>query len=158
MSFVGLGPAGIANLSGGLGLVGALTSAIGTIEGGCANNAEIAKRNANYAAEAGQAQAAATSLKGAATMGRIKTAQAASEGWNPALGCIGGAHRSGRQVFAERSHAGASTNRAASPKCHDKPETVSRLRPTHEGSGRCRERTACGPHAARLRGGGRQHE
>jgi hypothetical protein len=55
-------------------------------------------------------------------------AYACGEGWNAALGCISGAHRSGRRVFADRSHVSASTNRAASPKSHDKPETVPRLR------------------------------
>jgi hypothetical protein len=42
------------------------------------NNSLIAQQNAKYASEAGQAQAAATSLKGAAKAGKIKTAQAAN--------------------------------------------------------------------------------
>lgn len=75
----------------GLGALGAGVSAFGSIEQGqatanaanyqaqvSANNATIANQNANYATEAGQAQAGAQSLKGAATAGRIKTAQAAS--------------------------------------------------------------------------------
>lgn len=71
--------------------VGAATSAFGSVEQGqatanaanyqaqvAANNATIAGQNANYASEAGQAQAQAQSLKGAGTAGRIKAAQAAS--------------------------------------------------------------------------------
>jgi hypothetical protein len=86
-----LGAGALPTISGAAGIAGAATTAIGTLEGGAAtknaatyqaqvaaNNAEIAKRNANYSEEAGQAQAAAVSLKGAATAGKIKTAQAAS--------------------------------------------------------------------------------
>ena len=78
-------------ISSAAGIAGAGIKAMGDIEGGAAtrsaatyqaqvaaNNAEIAKRNANYAEEAGQAQANAISLKGAATAGRIKAGQAAS--------------------------------------------------------------------------------
>jgi hypothetical protein len=74
-----------------LGTVGTGLSALGTYEGGqatanaatysaqvAANNALIAKQNAKYAIEAGEAQATATALKGANTAGRIKAAQAAS--------------------------------------------------------------------------------
>jgi hypothetical protein len=43
-----------------------------------ANNAAVARNNAQYAEEAGTASAAATSLRGAAQMGKIKTGQAAS--------------------------------------------------------------------------------
>ncbi len=43
-----------------------------------ANNAAIAEQNAQHAEQAGLAQAQAVSLKGAATSGRIKAAQAAS--------------------------------------------------------------------------------
>jgi hypothetical protein len=73
------------------GLVGAGVSAGGSILGGTAqgnaasyqaavakNNSIIADQNAAYAVEAGNAQAAATSLKGAATAGKIKAAQAAN--------------------------------------------------------------------------------
>ena len=74
-----------------LGLVGAGVSAVGSIEQGQAqsnaatyqaqvaqNNAIIEQQNAQYAVEAGQAKAQATSLKGAATSGKLKTAQAAN--------------------------------------------------------------------------------
>jgi hypothetical protein len=74
-----------------LGLVGAGVSAVGTIESGYAtsnaaayqaqvaqNNATIAEQNAQYSSEAGLAQAAATSLKGAAASGKVKATQAAS--------------------------------------------------------------------------------
>lgn len=74
-----------------LGAVGAGVSAFGSIEQGqatanaanyqaqvSANNATIANQNANYATEAGRAQAQAQSMKGAVTAGRIKVAQAAS--------------------------------------------------------------------------------
>jgi hypothetical protein len=73
------------------GLVGAGVSAVGTIEGGEAtqnmaayqaqvakNNQIIADQNAQYAIEAGEASAAATSLKGAAVGGKIKAGQAAN--------------------------------------------------------------------------------
>jgi len=73
------------------GLVGAGTSAAGALMGGIAqgnaasyqaqvakNNAIIANQNAAYATEAGETQAAATSLKGAATAGKIKASQAAN--------------------------------------------------------------------------------
>jgi hypothetical protein len=43
-----------------------------------ANNAAQAQRNATYAEEVGQVNATTVSLKNAATMGKIKTAQAAS--------------------------------------------------------------------------------
>jgi hypothetical protein len=42
------------------------------------NNAATARNNATYAEESDRAQAEAVSLKGAATMGKIKTGQAAS--------------------------------------------------------------------------------
>jgi hypothetical protein len=73
------------------GLVGAGVSAAGSILGGIAqgnaagfqakvaqNNADIANANADYASKAGNAQAAATSLKGAAAGGKLKAAQAAN--------------------------------------------------------------------------------
>ncbi len=72
-------------------LVGAGISAYGTIEQGQAtsnaasyqaavakNNQIIANQNASYAEQAGEAQATATSLKGAATGAKIKAAQAAN--------------------------------------------------------------------------------
>ena len=75
----------------GAGLLGAGISAIGTVEQGQAtanaanysaqvarNNAVIANQNADYAIAAGQQKAATESMKNAATMGKIKTAQAAS--------------------------------------------------------------------------------
>jgi hypothetical protein len=71
--------------------LGAATTAVGTVEGGQAtanaanysaavanNNAIIANQNAEYAIAAGQQKAATESLKNAATMGKIKTGQAAS--------------------------------------------------------------------------------
>lgn len=80
-----------ATLALGAGVLGAGTSALGTLESGAAtsnaasyaatvaaNNAIIAQQNAKYASAAGEAQAQAVSLKGAATQGKIKTAQAAS--------------------------------------------------------------------------------
>jgi hypothetical protein len=82
---------GFPAIAGGAGIAGALLSAFGTIEGGqatknaasysaqvAANNAIIAQQNAKYAAEAGQTQATAEALKGAATGGAIKGGQAAS--------------------------------------------------------------------------------
>jgi hypothetical protein len=73
------------------GIAGAATSAGGALYSGAAaknaavyqsavahNNEQIANQNAEYAAKAGQAQAAAQSLKGAAAQGKLKTAQAAS--------------------------------------------------------------------------------
>jgi hypothetical protein len=72
-------------------LTGAGATAVGQVYSGMAtgdaaayqaqvarNNALIAEQNAAYASKAGQAQAAATSLKGAARMGKLKTAQAAN--------------------------------------------------------------------------------
>jgi hypothetical protein len=83
--------ASLASISSLFGIVGAGTSAIGTIEQGeatsnaaaysaqvAANNAVIAQQNATYAEAAGQQQAAATSLKDAAASGKVKAAQAAS--------------------------------------------------------------------------------
>jgi hypothetical protein len=71
-------------------IAGAGVSAAGTMYSGMAagdaasyqaqvakNNSLIAEQNAKYASEAGAAQATAVSLKGAAKMGKIKTAQAA---------------------------------------------------------------------------------
>jgi hypothetical protein len=71
--------------------IGAGVSAYGQVEAGQAtanaanyqaavasNNAIIANQNADYAVAAGQAEAAMSSMKGAAQVGRIKTAQAAS--------------------------------------------------------------------------------
>lgn len=73
------------------GLVGAGASAGGTLLSGIAtgnaasyqaavaqNNAIIATQNATYATEAGQTQAANTSLAGAATSGTVKAGQAAN--------------------------------------------------------------------------------
>lgn len=87
----GAGAAGIAGLSATLGTLGAVTSAVGTVAGGLAtagaasyqaqvarNNAEVERQNARQAIAAGQAQAAATSMKGAAQLGEIKASQAAS--------------------------------------------------------------------------------
>jgi len=84
-------PGTLAIVAASAGTAGAGTSAIGTIESGYAtsnaasysaqvaqNNAIIANQNAQYASEAGLAQAAATSLKGASQAGKVKTAQAAS--------------------------------------------------------------------------------
>jgi len=72
-------------------LAGASVSAAGTVYSGMAagdaasyqaevarNNSLIAEENAAYASKAGQAQASAVSLKGAAKVGKIKTAQAAN--------------------------------------------------------------------------------
>lgn len=74
-----------------LAVAGAGISAVGTIEQGQAasnaasyqatvaqNNAIIANQNADYAVKAGEATAAATSMKGAATSAAIKTSQAAN--------------------------------------------------------------------------------
>jgi hypothetical protein len=74
-----------------LGTAGAGAKAFGSFEGGeatqsasnyaaqvAANNAAIARQNANYAEEAGNSQASMVALKGAATSGKIKTGQAAS--------------------------------------------------------------------------------
>ena len=74
-----------------LAVVGALTSAVGTVEQGQAtanaasysatvakNNQLIAEENAKYAEKAGAAQALATGMKGAAKLARVKTAQAAN--------------------------------------------------------------------------------
>lgn len=73
------------------GIAGAGISAYGQMQAGeaqkdaanysaqvAANNKIIADQNAEHALQAGQVQAAATSLKGAETAGRIKTGQAAS--------------------------------------------------------------------------------
>jgi hypothetical protein len=73
------------------GLVGAGVSAGGSILGGIAqgnaasyqaqvakNNAIVENQKAEYATQAGEAQAAATSLKGAAAGGKVKAAQAAN--------------------------------------------------------------------------------
>lgn len=73
------------------GIAGAGIGAAGQIEGGAAasnaanysaqvasNNATIATQNAAYTEAAGSQKAATSSLKGAATGGRIKTAQAAN--------------------------------------------------------------------------------
>ena len=75
-----------------LGAVGAGVSALGTIESGlsqsaaahyqaqvAANNAIIASRNAAYSAAAGETQAAESSMKNAAVVGRIKAAQGANQ-------------------------------------------------------------------------------
>jgi hypothetical protein len=72
-------------------LLGGALTAGGTLESGfasshaadyaaqvAANNAIIARQNAKFSLESGEAQAAATSLKGASQSGRIKSAQAAS--------------------------------------------------------------------------------
>jgi hypothetical protein len=79
------------SLSLALGVAGAATSAGGTLFAGAAssnaaayasqvaaNNAIIARQNAVHAEQAGEAQAQATSLRSAATGGKIKSAQAAS--------------------------------------------------------------------------------
>ena len=87
----GGGSTALTGLTAALGLAGAGTSAFGTIYSGMAtsdaasyqaqvasNNAQIAEQNAAYASKAGQAQAAAVSLKNAGKLGKIKTAQAAN--------------------------------------------------------------------------------
>jgi hypothetical protein len=74
-----------------LGLTGVATSAVGTIFSGITsseaasyqaqvakNNAIIANQNANYSEAAGQAQAEATGLKGAAKAGNVKASIAAN--------------------------------------------------------------------------------
>lgn len=74
-----------------LGIIGAATSALGTIVGGVAqanqanyqaqvadNNAKIAKQNATSAEEAGRVEAQAQSQKGAAIEGSIIASQAAN--------------------------------------------------------------------------------
>ena len=74
-----------------LAIAGGITSAVGTVMGGeatanaasyqaqvAANNAIVEEQNASYALAAGRAQAQATSMKSAATLGKIKTAQAAN--------------------------------------------------------------------------------
>ncbi|MBB3453883.1 hypothetical protein FHT86_002139 [Rhizobium sp. BK313] len=74
-----------------LGIVGAATSAVGSVFGGIAsanqanyqaevakNNAKIAEQNATQATEAGEAQAQAESEKGAQVAGGIIAAQAAN--------------------------------------------------------------------------------
>jgi hypothetical protein len=73
------------------GLAGGAITAGGQLESGfasshaadyaaqvAANNSIIARQNAKFALESGEAQATATSLKGASQSGKIKTAQAAS--------------------------------------------------------------------------------
>ncbi len=80
-----------ASLSLAAGVVGAGTSAIGTITSGqasasnaryqsqvAANNAIIAEQNANYAAAAGAQRAGTASMRNAARVGAIKAGQAAS--------------------------------------------------------------------------------
>lgn len=75
----------------GIGALGAGISAVGSVEQGqatanaanyqaevTANNATIAEQNASHAIQAGQVQAAATSLKGAAQGAKIKASQAAN--------------------------------------------------------------------------------
>jgi hypothetical protein len=92
------------------GIAGSALTAGGTLEGGqaaknsasyaaqvAANNAATATANASYSERAGQAQATATSLKGAATMGKIKTAQAAS-GVDVNTGSAAGVQQSEREV------------------------------------------------------------
>src|SRR6185437_3933854 len=67
-----------------LGALGAGASALGTFEQGqysaevARNNATIANQNAAYAREAGQEQAAITSMKGAEEGARVKAAIAAN--------------------------------------------------------------------------------
>lgn len=81
----------IAPLALAAGVAGSTISAVGTLEQGQAtanaakyqaqvaqNNAVIANQNADYSIAAGQAGAANTSRKGAAAVGKIKAAQAAS--------------------------------------------------------------------------------
>jgi hypothetical protein len=73
-----------ATIAAAAGTVGAASSAIGDIGSGmysaqvARNNATIASQNAQYAREAGQEQATIESMKGAAQLGKIKAAQAAS--------------------------------------------------------------------------------
>lgn len=74
-----------------LGILGAVTSTVGLVSAGEAassqaryqaqvarNNAIIAEQNATFATESGEQQATESGLKGAANIGHIKTAQAAS--------------------------------------------------------------------------------
>ncbi len=74
-----------------LGTIGAGVSAVSTVVGGIAagnaasyqaqvaeNNAQVERQNATYATAAGTQAAEASSVKGAAQLGEIKTAQAAS--------------------------------------------------------------------------------
>lgn len=67
-----------------LSAIGAGVSAVGTLENGmyqgqvAQNNALIAKQNAQYATEAGQEQAAITSMKGAAKSASVKAGLAAN--------------------------------------------------------------------------------
>jgi len=74
-----------------IGIIGALTSAVGTGAGALAqgqsanyqaqvasNNAIIANQNATHAEQAGEEQAQEQSIKGAAAGGRIKAAQGAN--------------------------------------------------------------------------------
>jgi hypothetical protein len=73
------------------GIAGSAITAGGILEGGfasshaadyaaqvAANNATIARQNAKFAIESGERQASDVALKGAATAGKIKSAQAAS--------------------------------------------------------------------------------
>ncbi len=91
MCFITAGAIGAPLISAVLGTAGAGLTAGGLWEGGqatanaatysaqvAANNAEIARQNAKYAVESGNAQAYATALKGANTAGKIKAGQAAS--------------------------------------------------------------------------------
>lgn len=67
-----------------LATIGAVVGAAGTLESGlyqsqvAANNAKTSEQNAVYAAQAGEQQAAATSLKGAAQDAQIKAGIAAN--------------------------------------------------------------------------------
>lgn len=94
MAFLAAIPAALAGAvggAGGLATLGAGVSALGTIAGGISqahqasyqaevakNNATIADNNATEATQAGQAQAEAASLKGAAVAGNILAEQAAN--------------------------------------------------------------------------------
>ena len=93
-----------------VGAIGAGVSAYGQVEQGQAtaeaanyqaqvarNNELIANQNAAYSIQAGQAKAAATSLQGAQTMGKIKAGQAAS-GIDVNTGSAVGVQTSEREV------------------------------------------------------------
>ena len=88
---MGIDPVSISLMALAVGAAGTAVSAAGQIEQGqatanaanysaevAANNAKIANQNAEYAINAGQVKAADSSMKGAAVLGKIRAAQAAS--------------------------------------------------------------------------------
>lgn len=93
-----------------LGIIGAGVSAAGKLFGGLSasnaakyqaavaqNNAIIARQNAEYATQAGQAEAEKSSMRGAANLASIKTGQAAS-GINVNTGSAVDVQESAREV------------------------------------------------------------